>query len=142
MSITDPGSGHPSDAHNTDAVRFALHRLTQAQGAGIIQPGAGGAALQWSQDPQTLMNQYHHYSPLIAQQIHRGASLQQPSVHPLPAPQAQAHHPYAPGGGGAGYAPQQATTLPQHVAGTPGAPVPAPVDPNLLILNKLLGLPQ
>lgn len=84
------------DARNTAALHFALNRLMQGQAAGMIGPGAGGAPLQWSQDPQTLLNQFHRFNPLIAQQIHRGAALNAPTPQPLPAPQANSQpHPQA-----------------------------------------------
>jgi hypothetical protein len=80
----------PGDTNaSTAALHFALNRLTQAQGANMIGP-----QLQFGHGQQ-LLDQYHRYSPMIANQLHQGASLAPFNPQPLAAPAPQPH-PQAP----------------------------------------------
>lgn len=148
MDPRDPRA-HPAAAHDPAAIQFALNRLTQAKGAGLI-----GGDVQIRHDPNLLIAQFHKYNPSVAHQIHMGASLQQPHVAPLPAPMPHGVQPQTASYSSGGYSPavtpvghpgaQQAAQggpLPQHVAGAVPGTTPPPVDPMLLVLNKLLGLP-
>lgn len=115
------------EQQNGAALHFALNRLMQAQQAGLL--GLGGNSAQFSHDPRQLLAQYHQFSPMIAQQVHQGASLNAPTPQPLAAPGAP-QPPSAPGqarplaasGGGAGGGAQQQqikvnVTLPGHAHG-------------------------
>jgi hypothetical protein len=108
----------PGDANNVAALKFALNRLMAAQHANLIGP-----QLQFGQGQQ-LLDQYHHYSPTIAHQVHQGASLAPFNPQPAPAPAAQprpAPAPLAASGGNQSPAANQVKvniTLPHHSPAT------------------------
>lgn len=91
------------EQQNGAALHFALNRLMQAQQAGLL--GLGGNSAQFSHDPRQLLSQYHQFSPMIAQQVHQGASLNAPTPQPLAAPAGAPPATYGPGGGGGGHVP-------------------------------------
>lgn len=105
MTYAGPGS----DSANPNAVAFAQHRLQAAQAAGVIPHQ------HLPTDALGLVSLYHALSPQIAHAVNQGQTLQAPYAHPLPAPQAMAHHPMAAVGGPQPMAaPAGPHTLPGH----------------------------